>query len=151
MMEQIARPTAGDLALESHDRRRRPFGLKAIITLQALLVVTGVIIVAVSIFALNLPPDVDLDDVDDLLRSLPFYVAQLSVLVVLRMICVIGLWRYKRWAWFLMMLLLTYSMAVDIVAFFRGTGYYLLMLFNVIMVFYLNQRDVQELFEKQEP
>jgi hypothetical protein len=150
-MEQIARPTASDLEPKSHNQGRRPFGLKAIITLQALLVVSGVFIVAVSILALNLQSEIGLDDVDDLLRSLPFYVAQLSILVVLRTICVIGLWRYKRWAWFLMMLLLTYSMAVDIVAFFRGTAYYLLMLFNVIMVFYLNQRDVQELFEKQEP
>lgn len=150
MMDQVTQPDMDGFDMAERSHRRRPFGLKAIITLQALLVMSGIIITAVSILALNLPAEIDLSDFDDILQAMPFYIAQQSVLVVLRLICLIGLWRYKRWAWFLMMLLLTYSMAVDIIAFFRGTAYYLLMLFNVIMVFYLNQRDVQELFEKRD-
>ena len=131
-------------------RRRRPFGLKAINTLLVLQVIAGLLAILFFVIALNLPADIPLDEIDDLVLSMPFYIAQQSVLAVLRLVCLFGLWRLKRWAWFLMMLLLTYSMAVDIVAFFRGHPIYIAMLLNVAMVFYLNQREVQELFERRE-
>jgi hypothetical protein len=48
------------------------------------------------------------------------------------------------------MVLISYAMAYDAVLFFRGTPHYFPMLLNVVMVFYLNQQDVQSLFEQAE-
>ena len=149
-MSDMVLQEMGASEADPRGRRRRPFGLKAIMTLLVLQIIAGLLAILFFVIAMNLPPDIPLDELDDLVLSMPFYVAQQSVLAVLRLVCLFGLWRLKRWAWFLMMLLLTYSMAVDIVAFFRGNPIYIAMLLNVAMVFYLNQREVQELFEKRE-
>ena len=149
-MSDMVLQEMGSSEVDPRGRRRRPFGLKAIMTLLVLQIIAGLLAILFFVIAMNLPPDIPLDELDDLVLSMPFYVAQQSVLAVLRLVCLFGLWRLKRWAWFLMMLLLTYSMAVDIVAFFRGNPIYIAMLLNVAMVFYLNQREVQELFEKRE-
>ena len=149
-MSDMVLQDMGSSEIDPRGRRRRPFGLKAIMTLLVLQIIAGLLAILFFVIAMNLPPDIPLDELDDLVLSMPFYVAQQSVLAVLRLVCLFGLWRLKRWAWFLMMLLLTYSMAVDIVAFFRGHPIYIAMLLNVAMVFYLNQREVQELFEKRE-
>ncbi|MCB9162796.1 MAG: DUF2127 domain-containing protein, partial [Caldilineaceae bacterium] len=145
-MSDMVLQEMGSSEVDPRGRRRRPFGLKAIMTLLVLQIIAGLLAILFFVIAMNLPPDIPLDELDDLVLSMPFYVAQQSVLAVLRLVCLFGLWRLKRWAWFLMMLLLTYSMAVDIVAFFRGNPIYIAMLLNVAMVFYLNQREVQELF-----
>ena len=149
-MSDMVLQEMGSSEVDPRGRRRRPFGLKAIMTLLVLQIIAGLLAILFFVIAMNLPPDIPLDELDDLVLSMPFYVAQQSVLAVLRLVCLFGLWRLKRWAWFLMMLLLTYSMAVDIVAFFRGNPIYIAMLLNVAMVFYLNQREVQELFERRE-
>ena len=149
-MSDMVLQEMGSSEVDPQGRRRRPFGLKAIMTLLVLQIIAGLLAILFFVIAMNLPPDIPLDELDDLVLSMPFYVAQQSVLAVLRLVCLFGLWRLKRWAWFLMMLLLTYSMAVDIVAFFRGNPIYIAMLLNVAMVFYLNQREVQELFERRE-
>ncbi|MCB9158599.1 MAG: DUF2127 domain-containing protein [Caldilineaceae bacterium] len=149
-MSDMVLQDMGSSEVDPRGRRRRPFGLKAIMTLLVLQIIAGLLAILFFVIAMNLPPDIPLDELDDLVLSMPFYVAQQSVLAVLRLVCLFGLWRLKRWAWFLMMLLLTYSMAVDIVAFFRGNPIYIAMLLNVAMVFYLNQREVQELFERRE-
>ena len=149
-MSDMVLQEMGSSEVDPRGRRRRPFGLKAIMTLLVLQIIAGLLAILFFVIAMNLPPDIPLDELDDLVLSMPFYIAQQSVLAVLRLVCLFGLWRLKRWAWFLMMLLLTYSMAVDIVAFFRGNPIYIAMLLNVAMVFYLNQREVQELFEKRE-
>ena len=149
-MSDMVLQDMGSSEIDPRGRRRRPFGLKAIMTLLVLQIIAGLLAILFFVIAMNLPPDIPLDELDDLVLSMPFYVAQQSVLAVLRLVCLFGLWRLKRWAWFLMMLLLTYSMAVDIVAFFRGNPIYIAMLLNVAMVFYLNQREVQELFERRE-
>ena len=149
-MSDMVLQEMGASEVDPRGRRRRPFGLKAIMTLLVLQIIAGLLAILFFVIAMNLPPDIPLDELDDLVLSMPFYIAQQSVLAVLRLVCLFGLWRLKRWAWFLMMLLLTYSMAVDIVAFFRGNPIYIAMLLNVAMVFYLNQREVQELFERRE-
>jgi hypothetical protein len=124
-------------------RKRRPFGLKAIITLQIVQAILGVALFV--LFNIN-NPDLQADlerDVRELLRlPLTLYL----IFAILRIPAAIGLWRYQRWAWVLTMTLITVSMALDIVAFFRGRPLYLSMFLNVIMVFYLNLQEVQELF-----
>jgi hypothetical protein len=59
---------------------------------------------------------------------------------------IIGLWLLKRWAWFFVMAQLGLSMAFCLWAYFQGVQLYIYMLLNVIMVFYLNQSEVQHVF-----
>ena len=96
--------------------RRRPFGLYAILILlsmQALLSVMavalislGLTVAAADIWAMVAPKGALL------LESLGI---MLAVAVV-----VVGLWRYRLWAWYGMMLLLAYWMATDAIGYFRG-------------------------------
>lgn len=126
-----------------HARLRRPFGLKAIIALQLAQFAFGVFVFI--LFTLTIPDlQADLDQDAAALLRLPvtFYL----ILGLLRGLTAIGLWRYRRWAWVLTMTLLAASMAMDAAAFFRGRPYYFSMLVNVLLVFYLNQREVQQLF-----
>ena len=127
---------------------RRPFGLKVIIILQLAQALFGVFVFV--LFTLNLPElRAELDQDVTMLLRLP---VTLYLLVgLLRGITAIGLWRYRRWAWVLTMTLLAVSMAQDTMAFFRGRPFYFSMFVNVLLVFYLNQREVQALFAAPTP
>jgi uncharacterized membrane protein len=123
--------------------RRRPFGLYAILVLmsvQALLGVTffGLLGVGFAVAAADfwraLSPD--------LWSLVEPLIVMLAVAVV-----VVGLWRYRPWAWYGMMLLLAYWLASDLIAYFQDAASFVSMLLNVLMVFYLNQREVRDLFE----
>lgn len=59
---------------------------------------------------------------------------------------VIGLWRYRTWGWSLALILAGLILAVDIGWWIAGQPRYPGMLFNMIAVFYLNQRDVRATF-----
>jgi len=67
-------------------------------------------------------------------------------LLVITLVVVIGLWRYRAWSWYGMMLLLAYWMATDAIGYFTGTPEFGSMVINVAMVFYLNQREVRDRF-----
>ncbi|MCB0085694.1 MAG: hypothetical protein KDE50_04865 [Caldilineaceae bacterium] len=126
-------------------RPRRPFGLKALVVLlvlQALLsIAVGITLVLASSY---LPADsgvrAQLFDVPGL--SLITY----SMLGASRFIVAIGLWRLRRWAWVWMMVQLAVSMVQDIQSYYGGQPLYPSMILNVIVVFYLNQHEVQDLF-----
>jgi hypothetical protein len=69
------------------------------------------------------------------------------LLVPLELFLVFGLWYLKRWAWVLYMIRIGLSMMLNLNAHFAGTDpNYLLMALDVLLVFYLNQRDVQQAF-----
>ena len=72
--------------------------------------------------------------------------ALLFAVILLQLMIAIGLWRMQRWAWFAMMVFVGWTMVVDIWRVMYGEADYPGMLLNVIMVFYLNQRDVQRAF-----
>lgn len=72
------------------------------------------------------------------------------VAIILGLVIAFGLWQLKRWAWFLVMIQLGLSMAGGLWLYAQGNPYYYDMIVDVIAVFYLNQRDVQQAFEKQE-
>lgn len=76
----------------------------------------------------------------------PFELIEPFVVLIVVIVVVIGLWRYRAWGWYGMMLLLAYWMATDAVGYFTGTPQFGSMVINVAMVFYLNQREVRELF-----
>jgi hypothetical protein len=123
--------------------RRRPFGLYAILILmsvQALLGVTIFSLLGVG-FALA-TADIWRAFSSDLWSLVEPLIVMLAVVVV-----VVGLWRYQPWAWYGMMLLLAYWLASDLIAYYLGAASFVSMVINVAMVFYLNQREVRDLFE----
>jgi hypothetical protein len=112
-------------------RRRRPLGV-------VILVVIQVIYGAFAILELALP-DADVD-----LRFLSGSFA--PAIPAFSLLLAFGLWRLHRWAWTVMMLWTGLGLTADLVDYLHGDPNYLLMLESVIVVFYLNQREVQEAF-----
>jgi uncharacterized membrane protein (DUF2068 family) len=80
----------------------------------------------------------------------PALVISQLALAPLRLAAAIGLWRIHHWAWLLTMILLAYTLAFEIVAFFLAQPNFLMMVLGVVTVFYLNQREVQDLFADRE-
>ena len=63
------------------------------------------------------------------------------------LVAAIGLLLMRRWAWVLTMLLVGFRMATNLwLHFSGGSGYELELVLDVVIVFYLNQRDVQRAF-----
>ncbi len=57
-----------------------------------------------------------------------------------------GLWQYKRWAWVATMAYVGIGMGTQVWAHFLGTADYVTMPMYILIVFYLNQSDVQSIF-----
>ncbi len=127
--------------MEPADIQKRPFGVTAIIVLQ--LISLASIIGDVAGFPVSqLPSLLPIQWKDN-----TNYVFAMGIAIaVLQIAIIIGLWGLQRWAWFLIMIQLGVSMAIGLVSYFNGLQLYSYMLLNVIMVFYLNQRDVQIAF-----
>ena len=73
-----------------------------------------------------------------------------SVTVVYSLL-IIGLFTLRRWAWVAGMVLVGVGLGFNILLYFRGNPQYLNMLLEVVLVFYLNQRDVQQAFRRRKP
>lgn len=123
--------------------RKRPFGVTVIIIVQLM----SLVMLALDLFVF------DTDYMISILFPNFKETMTASTIVILfiavQLITIIGLWRLKRWAWFLLMIQLGLSMAASLWAYLQGANSYIYMLLNVIMVFYLNQRDVQRAFERR--
>jgi hypothetical protein len=128
-------------------RAKRPFGVTAIVILELASAVvqlgTGALVLRATVAGST-----------DLLEQLPeprlVVLGQLGLVVVqglADLVAAIGLLRMWRWAWVLVMLLVGYSMAVNLWQYFSGgSPPYLGMAIDVAIVFYLNQREVQRAF-----
>ncbi len=68
------------------------------------------------------------------------------IFIIFELVIIFGLWRLERWAWLLLMIQVGSSILVDIWGYLHAQPTYLTMLLNVIIVFYLNQKDVQRVF-----
>jgi uncharacterized membrane protein (DUF2068 family) len=77
-----------------------------------------------------------------------FLLALQLIFTLYSVLVVVGLWRLKRWAWFLTMVQLGLSMAFELWFYTIDTPIYHRMVIDVIMVFYLNQHDVQQAFKQ---
>lgn len=119
---------------------RRPFGLYIIIALQ----------LGIALFlALALLGETRISPYLRLIISNPFfYRAYGWVLVGFLLLAVIGLVRLKRWGWTLTMILTGFSLALSILNYFQGSPNYIVMISDIVIVFYLNQRDVQAPFTR---
>jgi uncharacterized membrane protein (DUF2068 family) len=129
----------------------RPFGLKAIIALQIVqafgsFVYIGLLVASDPLLQaqlLDVPLTVDAVAPTGVLIT----AGLIAVVGLTRLIAAIGLWRLRQWAWLLTMVQMAVAMTIDAVAYFRGHPSYFSMMLNVVMVFYLNQREVIERFE----
>ena len=66
-------------------------------------------------------------------------------------VVVAGFLALRRWAWIATMLLIGIALAHGIWLYRHGHPRYIHMVLNVVIVFYLNQRGVQEAFERRAP
>ena len=133
---------AGPLHSETRPQRRRPFGLYAILILLGTQAALTVALAALPVAAVVAAPGAAWQALG--LEILVVPVA--GAVALLALVTVVGLWRYKGWAWTLMMALLALWMAGDVYRYFFLTPRPLSMLINVLIVFYLNQREVRALF-----
>ena len=114
-------------------RRKRPFGVTIIALVQAL----STLLVAAFV-VVERGGDFTIHD-----RGLS---AAGVGLILVGLVIAVGLWRLKRWAWVCVMLWTGLELAASLVTYFRGAPDYLSMISGIIIVFYLNQADVQAAF-----
>ncbi len=133
--------------------KRRPFGLLAIIVIQVLTMLgSGLLLLLFLVGFVFASRMIVVEGADPKLPNWdlsPMDLLQLVLIFVINGVCAVGLWRRKRWAWFLTMLQLGAFMISDLYSYFTNSPpetYAWSMLLNVFMVFYLNQRDVQAIF-----
>lgn len=142
------------------DRGKRPFGLNVIIVMQVLTVLfTGgllaLVVIAVYLAESNgLAAGITPEDWAALGSAMNFYeISMLLFAFVVNLLCAVGLWLRRRWAWYLTMIQVGVFMLEDLQAYFTSAppeNYVWTMLLNVVMVFYLNQREVQAVFQRKE-
>lgn len=123
-------------------KRKRPFGLIAIIVLQLLQAIAW----GVFLYMLTLPEFASLEELIDISAS--SYTIQIGSMLLL-IVALPGLWFLKRWGWILLMIQMGISLSMGIWQFIEGWPNYISMSLNVAVVFYLNQGEVQQLFEPE--
>ncbi len=125
-------------------KSKRPFGVMVIIFMIALYV----LLLALSIFpyfAVELPHgELALWILET--NNPSAIIILFSAIILLEASIAIGLWRLERWAWILIMVQSGIIMASDLLGIFSGYPSYATMLVNVIIVFYLNQHEIQRVF-----
>jgi hypothetical protein len=120
---------------EDQSTGSRPFG----VTVIAIAMVTNAVIAAVRTYL----GDMTLNDV----LHADFYFELAGPFVGgIGLILSVGLWRLQRWAWVATMLWAGVNMAQALYAYFWGEPQYSAMALSVVIVLYLNQRDVQLAF-----
>jgi hypothetical protein len=72
-----------------------------------------------------------------------------TLLIMLAVITIAGLWLRRRQAWILAMILVGIGLVFNIWNYLEGRPFYLNMLILVVAVFYLNERSVQLMFESR--
>jgi hypothetical protein len=128
--------------------RRRPFGVTAIVVL---LILSALVLFGEGVWEIQ----TTIHDRGATLEPLSAtgtlaLLGRFLVLVIsgaANLVAAIGLWQLRRWAWVLVMLLVGSRLAANLWLYFTGGGaLYVEMLLDVIMVFYLNQRELQQAF-----
>jgi uncharacterized membrane protein (DUF2068 family) len=128
--------------MEKQPTRKRPFGVLVLILLQ----LGSILGVALDVAVVQIgQPSIFFGTVTNPTLLLGFQILYILYMLVV----VVGLWQLRQWAWFIIMVQLGLSMALELWLYFLDNPVYLGMLVNVIMVFYLNQREVQQAFERR--
>lgn len=80
--------------------------------------------------------------------TVAWYMGRAAILAIIALTAtsVIGLWRFRTWGWSLALVLAGFVLALDIGWWLAGDPRYPGMFLNMIVVFYLNQRDVRAIY-----
>ncbi|MEM7113650.1 MAG: hypothetical protein AAF614_14525 [Chloroflexota bacterium] len=124
-------------------KRKRPFGLIAIIILQLLQVLAW----GIFLYSLTVPQTAARAESLVDLTAVSYNIQINSTLLLV--IALPGLWLFKRWGWIILMIQVGISLLMGLWQFVEGAPNYISMILNVAIVFYLNQREVQQLFAEQ--
>lgn len=125
---------------ESVDKSGRPFGVSVLIVLLALLFLNS----AADVFrVLNGIPPHTLPDL-----PMPALLLLDGLISAGCVILAVGMWHMLDWAWYATMITCGAFMAYSIWRHLDGGDPYVTMLLVVIMVFYLNQREVKAVFAR---
>jgi len=121
---------------------KRPFGVSVIV-----LLIAAYILFMASVFYLSIKSQ-DSSISAQLVNILnPTQVlAILAIELIILLAIAIGLWRLQQWAWFLLMIWVGIQMFFDLMDYFYGHEIHASMLISVIVVFYINQREVKKAF-----
>jgi uncharacterized membrane protein (DUF2068 family) len=119
---------------------KRPFGINAILLLLVLLVLNNGVDVIRAIA--GLPPHT-LPDLGALvIEGLD------AVIAIVCAVLAVGLWQMRDWAWYAAMIASGLSMFFTIWRSLNGGQPYVNMFLVVVIVFYLNQREVKAAFRR---
>jgi hypothetical protein len=129
-----------------HGSEKRPFGVSVII----FMLVLYVLFFGIALFSLFELPfgeyTLDIIETDN-----PMIARFLFLLIIsVQSLIIVGLLQLKRWAWVLIMVQVGLSMMSDLWGYFYGDYSFISMILNVVIVFYLNQREVQRAFSGRE-
>ncbi len=127
------------MKLPPSKKGKRPFGIYAILLLLALLVLNNGVDV---IRALSSLPPLTFPEVDALVIQVLN-----AVIAVFCAALAVGLWQMRDWAWYAAMIASGLSMFSLIWRHFNGGQPYVTMFLIVVIVFYLNQREVKAAFK----
>ena len=131
-------------------KKKRPFGVTVIVILQVVNLVLLIITVAFYdywLVKLSVTFTQSTPLTTQLITNVYSNIA-VDILIIAYMIIVsYGFWHLNRWAWFLTMIQMGISLFINLWRYFNGTSNYLAMTILIVMVFYLNQREVQQAFE----
>lgn len=151
------------------DRPRRPFGVSILIVIQffSILMIVSLDLVNFNLIQLNIPALAQLQSQEGISTTLTQYIEDLNpellksiptiqlitiislIGIVFRLLLIFGLLWLRRWAWVLVMVQVGVLMILDLWSYIGGESVYLSMITNVVMVFYLNQREVQLAFRRR--
>jgi hypothetical protein len=133
----------GNLIVEKDiSKRRRPFGLYMIAGLQLVLSI---------MLALALLGEKTIATYLKVLIQNPIFYSWFGwVLAGSLILSVLGLMILKRWAWILTMILTGLGLSYSIWSYFQENPHYIPMVIYLVIVFYLNQREVQSAFSQPE-
>ncbi len=132
-------------------KKERPFGIKAIIFLHLM----SAVLPLLTFFVLDDQSVTRI--INTYLIVSPGFIAAdrqmveiglLLAFALFQVVLVVGLWQMRSWAWLLVMIVTGLTMALQIWRYFQGFPDYPGMAINVLVVFYLNQRDVQRVFQR---
>ncbi|MFZ2487090.1 MAG: DUF2127 domain-containing protein [Anaerolineae bacterium] len=120
---------------------RRPFGLYAIIVLEAL---AAVITLGLAYLLWRNAPTLFTNETErlNMYGSLSWDIIR----AIIQLVAAIGLWYRRQWAWLATMLLTGLSMATDLWNYVNKAEVSITLAISIAIVFYLNQRDVQQQF-----
>lgn len=126
---------------------KRPFGLVIILLLQVFLIV--------FLSADSINRQTGFLQFLFLGSGIPFLGIQIEIVSTIYVVLTTyGIWRLKNWGWMLLMIQLGASMAFNLWSYFNTEVFAVapvqiaIMLRDVILVFYLNHREVRGLFEQ---